>query len=47
MVNLTYGALEQGANDAVSINPLGADLIATIDGESIGTFRSWLSVSLT
>lgn len=29
MVNLTYGYLEEGG-----INPLGPDLIATIDGES-------------
>jgi hypothetical protein len=38
MVNLTYGALVPGAdeNAAPTLNPLGTDVISTINGTSVG-----------
>lgn len=35
MVNVTYGYLQPGQGDATDINPLGVDLISTIDGVSV------------
>lgn len=35
MVNLTYGYLQPGQGDSTEINPLGVDLISTIDGTSV------------